>query len=147
MALLFVPFTCMWSVMSVGNIFIRPFFIGQPSVIPISFGIPFLLGSVILIAMCLMSLGGKVEVERDGDDGKVFVGFWEIGWSRRFKWSGIDEIREDRANNTGGVFQWNRNFRKVILIEGETRIAFGSGLSGERRYFLLQGLKRLRMAR
>lgn len=142
-AIILVLIAGLWS-KSVGSIFIRPLWSGQFTIIPTSFIIPFLLGSILLIAMSLMSIAGKVEVERDGDDGKVFVGLWEVGWSSRFRWSEIESIREDRTSIGAG---FNRYPARVIVIEAATRVAFGSRLSAERRYFLLQGLKRLRMTR
>jgi hypothetical protein len=135
-ALFLVPFTCVWAGASVGGMYVLPLLRGQPLTEGF-FGIPFLLGSAFLVAQCIMAIAGKVEVSREGDRCSVFTGIGPIGWTRRVNWSHIHTVRED-------VSASGRSTKKVIVLEGGTRVAFGSELNEERRYFLLTGLKRLK---
>ena len=136
MAFLVVPFVCVWASLS-----LRGFFgaarNGSP---PALFALPFLLIAAMVIAQAAMTVLGKVEVRRDGDDCVVFTGIGWLGWTRRFRWSELQTIREDTVRR-------GRSTARAILLEGHSRIAFGSMLSADRRYFLMRALERLARAK
>lgn len=133
-ALFLIPFMGVWSGTSLGGIYGSQIIKGEFDLFRSLFGIPFLLGTVMLGSVALMAVFGKVEVTI-GRTSAVFVGIGPVGWTRRFDWSTVTSIRED---SNGG-----RGSSKVIVLEGKDRLAFGTGLNESRRYFLLRTLKQL----
>jgi hypothetical protein len=139
MALFFIPFTCAWSGMSMSGIYGTQIKSGHFDPSSSLFGLPFLIGTVCLVSVCAMMIAGKVEVTRSGDMLSVFSGVGLLGWTRSFRWSDFDSVREEVRRNG-----WNGNFSRqgpVILLEGRRRVAFGSMWNDERRYFVLSALR------
>jgi hypothetical protein len=81
-----------------------------------------------------------VRVTRQGDDLEVFTGVGQIGRRRKYRWQDIRTVRED-ASPSGA--RWGRNQGRCIFLEGATRAAFGSMLTEQRRYFMLQVLRKM----
>ncbi|MEX0715199.1 MAG: hypothetical protein WD066_01360, partial [Planctomycetaceae bacterium] len=106
------------------------------------FGIPFVLGSVFLWTVTLMAVCGKVVVGVIDDQGTVFVGVGSIGWRRRFDWREVNCIREE--SHTAG---YPGGYMRGILLEGKSRLKFGTNLNEQRRYFMLNALKYLKTTR
>ena len=136
-ALILVPFALVWSGGSLGGIYGTQIAKGQFELGQSLFGIPFLIGSLVLVPIALMTIFGKVVVRRSGDQGSVFIGFGLIGWTRRFRWSEIRAVRSTLST-------WQQNGRNMPLIElqGSKPIRFGSQLSENRRNFMIAVLKR-----
>jgi len=139
-ALFLVPFTCVWAGMSVGSIYGKQLMSGRFNPTESFMGLPFLIGSIFLVGWCAMNLVGKVEVTQNGDRLMVFTGVGSIGWTRNFSFSDFNSVREDRS---GGRYGINGRQSQVILLEGKRRATFGSMLSEERRYFLLNALRKM----
>jgi hypothetical protein len=139
MALFLVPFTCMWAGGSLGGIYGRQITSRQFDFSSSMFGLPFLIGSVVLVAVCAMSVAGKVEVTQSGNRLSVFMGVGWLGWTRSYLWSDFNSVREDSSR---GGFNWNQQGR-MILLEGKRRAAFGATLSEERRYFMLNAVRKM----
>jgi len=138
-AFFLVPFVLVWSVTSVGTIYGRQVANGEFSVAQSLFGIPFLLGAVVVGSMAAMHAFGRVTVTRSGGSGTVFTGVGSIGWTRRFSWTDVRAIRE--YNSPHG----SRGRRPATLIEIELatgsaepkHLRFGSLLSDNRRRFII----------
>jgi hypothetical protein len=101
------------------------------------FGIPFLIGSCFLVSFCAMMVLGKVTVSVHGDRLAVFTGVGPFGLTRTGNLSDYKTVREDFGY---GSMNSNRSSR-VVRLEGNRSMAFGSMLSNERRYFLVGALK------
>ena len=86
-----------------------------------------------------MTVAGKVTVTRQADRLSIFTGVGWLGWTENYAWSDFRTIREDLA---GGTSQWNRQMR-VIVMEGARRATFGALWSGDRRYFVLNALRKM----
>lgn len=140
-AFFMVPFMLIWSGGSLGGIYGTQIVKGEFDLTSSLFGIPFLLGSILFWVVALMAVCGKLEITI-GRDSKVFLGIGPLGWTRRFDWSGVNAIREDFAM-TGN----NGKLQAGIVMEGRTRIKFGTGLNEKRRYFVLNALKHLKAER
>jgi len=136
-ALFLVPFAAVWSGGSLGGLYGSQIIKGKFELLPSLFGIPFLLGSCLLVTLASMSACGKVVVRRSGDDGSIFQGVGPFGWTRRFRWSDIKAVRV-------GSKKWKQNGRNDSFIELEATkpIRFGSLLSETRRDFIVAVLKR-----
>lgn len=141
-ALFLVPFMCVWSGFSLGGIYGSQIVAGKFNLLLSLFGIPFVLGTILFGSIAVMSVLGKVIVSVDRNAGTIFTGVGRIGWMRRFDWEEITRIEEDllsyRNSGSSGL---------VISMVGKSRTKFGSMLSDERRFFLLQGLRKLLFSR
>ncbi|MDR0322487.1 MAG: hypothetical protein LBI28_13385 [Treponema sp.] len=137
-ALFLVPFMIVWSGGSIGGIYIMQMITGEFNLFLSLCGIPFLIGSIFLLATTLMTVVGKVEIVI-GDDSYVFTGVGKIGIKKRFDWKSVVRIYEDKNTVTG--FFSNNRYSSSIYLEGKTRIRFGNGLKEEHKYFLLTALR------
>ena len=142
-AFFLVPFTLVWSGGSLGGIYGTQIAKGALDWKLCLFGLPFLLGSLLLVPLALLCVCGKIVVRREGDRGEVFTGIGRIGWTRRFRWSEVKAVRRS-------LTKWQQNNRRVPLIEielGTKSLRFGSQLTSQRREFLLRALKQVAEAR
>ncbi|KJZ09228.1 hypothetical protein TW85_22035 [Marinomonas sp. S3726] len=130
MALYIVPFTLVWSGFSLSGIYgsqiINREFILEQSLV----GLPFLIGSICLVTIALMSIFGRTLVSYEQGKVRVFMGIGAIGWNRKADWNSIDNIKEGDFHRT-----------KYLALEGKQRLNFGWGISSEKRYFVCNYLK------
>lgn len=136
-AFFLVPFACAWSWSTVGQSF--AFHIANDDfTLTTAVGeLPFLVGSVLLCAVALMSVCGKVVVLCDHDEGCVFVGVGPFEWPRFFNWASVTAVKEEALS-----FGYPGNSGMAIAIIGQTRLKFGGMLTDSRRYYLLQCLRK-----
>ncbi len=133
-----VPFSAVWIGGSMGGIYGAQIVSGQLDPTLSLFGVPFVIGSMVLGAFTAMKIVGKVVNSAEGYDGSIFTGVGGYGWKRNFSWSDVDRVRED----VGSMMGQNAH-HQVIRLEGRRRISFGFMLSDEKRYFLLKTLETL----
>ena len=137
MALFFIPFTVAWSGVSLGGIYGSQIVHHKFDLMASLFGLPFLVGTIALIGLILMSVAGSVVLSStDGDTLVVWLGVGSMGWRRRVKIAAGSRIGDgvwDSTNGGGGF--------TCIAIEGLQSIRFGSKLRYARRVFLLQTLR------
>ncbi len=129
-AVFLVPFTLVWAGFSLSGIYGSQIVSGEFDPGASLFGIPFLIGSVFLIELTLMSLFGKSLVSVENSRGLVFMGIGSIGWYRRFNWDNVSEIIENHGEQY-----------RSIALEGAKRITFGWGLSEEQTYYMANILR------
>lgn len=139
MALFLIPFTCVWSGLSMSGIYGSQIVKGEFNLSGSLFGIPFLLGTVFLVSWCAMTVAGQVVVTRHSDQLTIFTGVGSIGWTRTCSLSDFSIVREGYAGMNS--WNWNRRQGPSIRLEGKRAVAFGSTLSTDRRYFLLKVLE------
>lgn len=137
-AFILVPFMLVWSSGSLGGIYGSQISQGKFDIFMSLFGIPFIVGSVLFWSAALMAIFGKVVLTLDRQGGKIFTGIGNIGITQRFIWSEVSNISQ-QTNYSRSL----RNADSVIAIEGKKRITFGSGLSDDRRYYILHALKKI----
>ena len=138
LAIFFVPFMLVWSGGSLGGIYGSQIYQGRFDLIQSLFGIPFLLGSVILGSYALMTLLGRVVVRISGGEGLIFTGIGPLGWQRQFRAADIQRVKEKRSMFRSG----GQNLHAILLV-GKQPMVFGSLLNDERRYFVLSALRQL----
>jgi hypothetical protein len=138
LAVFLVPFTCVWSGFSMSSIYGQQIASRHFAPFESLFGIPFLFGTCMLVSFCAMTIAGRIAVTRQADRLSIFTGVGWLGWTRNYSWSDFRSVREDVA----GMASWNRQGR-VIVMEGARRAAFGSLWSGDRRYFVLNALRKM----
>lgn len=137
-ALFLVPFMVVWSGGSLGGLYGTQIANGEFDLFMTLFSIPFLIGSVVFWSLTLMVIFGKIEITFDKEGGTVFTGIGKIGIKRHFIWKEISSIEEGSYN-----LQYPGKAGNAIVMKGKKRIRFGMGLNEERKYYLLQTLKKL----
>lgn len=85
-------FLTFWGGFSVGGIYVTPFLNGQLDLQNCLFGLPFLLGSVVLFSMVMFSFFGRVVMQKQQRTLKYFVGVAGIGIYRRFDLDALQGI-------------------------------------------------------
>ena len=140
-ALLLVPFTAVWSGFSMFGIYGTQIAKGQFNLFSSLFGLPFLVGTIFLVSLCMMMICGRVVVSVQDNRGEVFVGVGPIGRRRRFAWNEVQSISEEYSRYRSG------NWQQGIALAGKSRLLFGTPLSDERRYFILNVLKAMKEKR
>ena len=130
MAIFLVPFTMVWAGGSLSGIYGSQIVKGEFDPGQSLFGIPFLLGSVVLITITLMSVFGRTLISNQDGKALVFMGIGSIGWYRRFDWRNIDRVIETSKG------QYNH-----IALEGSKRMNFAWGLSSKKQYYVANLLR------
>lgn len=97
-----------------------------------------LLLCVVLLSYAAFMVAGKVRVRRDGDELEIVTRVGPIGWTRRRRWSEIRTVQEETT-----TAPWGQRSARCIVLDGVTRTAFGSTLSTERRYFMVNVLRKM----
>ena len=136
-AFFLVPFMLIWSGGSLGGIYGTQIVSQNFNLIQSLFGIPFLLGTLVLGFFTLLTLFGKVELTIDRQGGKVFTGIGRLGKSKTFAWHEVKRIHKSREVNS------TRKQQGQIVIDAAQPIRFGLGLSQERRYYIFHALKKI----
>ena len=139
MALFLIPFVCVWSGLSIGSIYGSQIANQEFSLFESLLGLPFLIGTLFLLKMVLMSIFGKVEIHTNRQGGTIFTGIGAIGKKQTFLWREVSKI------DNGISRPWfQRNDQEAIVIEGATSLIFGVDLNQERRYYILSALKKMK---
>lgn len=134
-----IPFTCVWSGFSLGSIYGSQIVAQEFSLFESLFGIPFLLGTLMMLKMILISIFGKVEIQADRNGGTIFTGIGSIGKKQSFLWREVSTI------NNGIHRPWFQRYdHEVISMQGASSYIFGGDLNEQRRYYLLSALKKLK---
>jgi hypothetical protein len=137
-AFFLVPFMCVWSGLSMSGIYGTQIIKGHFNPIMSLFGLPFLIGTIVLLGASLMCIFGKIVVRVDGNSGVIFNGIGPIGWRRRFQWDRVTAIRltqAARSDNSNKI--WYR-----ITLDGDKPINFASAIKRERLDFIAAVLRK-----
>ncbi len=135
-----IPFMAVWSGFSLGGIYGHQIYSGQFSWLLSLFGLPFVLGTVILLHEVLMRLWGEVRLTRRGDEVEVFTGYFNRGHRQSIRLSEVEFVREE--TDTSG-----ESTTTTIVVGGKQQVALGSELSAKRRQFVLGALRQWRRQR
>ncbi|WP_394154364.1 hypothetical protein [Vibrio maritimus] len=130
MALFLVPFTLVWAGGSLSGIYGTQLENGEFDPSLSLLGLPFLIGSIVLISITLMSLFGRTYVSNKNGKALIFIGIGSVGWYRRFDWKNIDRVKDSESRQ-----------HKLISLEGNKRLNLGWGLSSEKLYYMSNFLK------
>ena len=137
-----VPFMCVWSGFSLGGIYGSQFLKGHFDLGNSLMGIPFVLGTLLFGTQAVMSACGHVSIALIGDEGSIFEGVGPLGWTRRFRWSDLESVREGRASYLSGRGRQNDLLIALHFKSGsQPPLRFGTMLSEERRWFLMWALR------
>jgi hypothetical protein len=138
-AFLLVPFMCVWSGFSLNGIYGTQIRKGVFDLSSSLLGLPFLMGTFLFGGMAIMRCCGRIVVTKENDEGAVFEGVGPIGWTRRFRWSDVESIRESETRGGRGGVQ------KLIALDfrpvGRDCLKFGTLLTAERRWYIIAVLR------
>jgi hypothetical protein len=130
-----IPFAAAWSGFSLGGIYGGQIESHQFNPAISLFGLPFIVGSVVLWSVALMYLAGKVVVECDGNELKVFTGIGGIGARTSVPLESV------RAVDTVRTRSGRSGFSDAIGVEARKDFKFGSLLSYTRQRFLVKVIR------
>jgi hypothetical protein len=85
--LFLIPFAAFWSGGSMWGIYGTQFMKGKFDLGQSLFGLPFLIGSIVLVGIIVYLLVGKWQIALGDGAGSVFVGVGTLGWTRYFTYN------------------------------------------------------------
>jgi len=122
--LFLIPFTAFWSGLSMWGIYIQPLLQGRLEWGKMLFGVPFLLGTIVLTFSILMCLFGKWVITLENGMGTVFVGVGRIGWTRAFSYGRNTLV----TLKSSGIYQNDVPMKGICLKDEQGEIGFGSSI-------------------
>lgn len=136
-----VPFTLLWSGGSLGGIFIAPLMQVKP-VENALFGIPFLIGTVVLLGVIAFLLAGGWRIRVSGNEGTAFCGI-AFGWTRRFI---LDRTSQITLANCGASVN-DKPVPCIRIDTGSTSCAFGAFIHEDSKHYIAARLRQLAQKR
>lgn len=134
-ALFFIPFTLAWGGGSMAGIYGTQILNLKFSLVQSLFGLPFLMGTIALTALSLMTVLGNIVVTLTNYECTVFTGIGSLGIIKTCKLSENTEIEEQNYTSN------NNNQNSIIQITGINQISFGSFLKREQKIFVIKLLR------
>lgn len=139
-ALLFlIPFTAFWSGLSMFGIYGTQIKEGAFDPARSLFGVPFLLGTIVLLSIILFGLFGRWRIAFSGGVLSVALEIGPFGWTRRL-------ICDSSATVGIKTATWQKNNVPQKLIEVEclgNKLRFGSPLPEDAKVFVAETLRRM----
>ena len=123
-ALIFlIPFTALWGGFSLAGIYGSQIKRGHFDLHQSLFGLPFLLGTVVLCSVIMFLLFGRWEVKLRRGEGTVFTGVGPAGWRRRFAFGPGVQVSLEQSS-----FEVNHQRQEAIVVtqSGQKLISFGA---------------------
>jgi hypothetical protein len=130
--LFLIPFTLLWGGFSVGLIYGSQIWKGKFDPHLSLFGIPFLIGTIVLLCIIIYLIFGKWVIRLDQGAGTVFMSVGSLGWTRRFTYDRSTSVTL-RLTNT----QVNNVPQKAIAVRtGDKEWMFGTFIKDEAKQFI-----------
>lgn len=133
-----IPFTALWSGISMFGIYGTQIRKGEFDLGQSLFGLPFLLGTVVLLGVIVFLLFGRWKTTLEKGAGRVSVGVGPIGWTRAFSYN-RDSLITLRTTDV----RVNQIPQKGILVRNGTQdFVFGTILKEEAKVFIAAAIMR-----
>lgn len=133
-ALFLVPFTLFWAGGSLGGIYGTQIAKGEFNLVMSLFGIPFLAGSVILVALTVMTVSGRRVVELVGGKFSIRTGALGIYRNQSAAWDDVLSCRLTEATSRGRS-SYTTTYQVEVEVEGGKTLKLG-GTGAERETVL-----------
>ncbi len=130
--LFLIPFTAVWSGFSMWGLYIQPLMQDPIDWSRMLFGIPFLLGTIVLVSVILFCLFGKWVITLDNGNGMVFVGLGPIGRTRTFRY-GRDTLV---SLKNSGISQNNVPLKGICIRNEQEELIFGSSIEEKSKLYI-----------
>ncbi len=136
--LFLIPFTALWSGMSMWGIYGRQFVQGKFDPAQSLFGLPFLFGTIVLLTVITYLLFGHWRINVGRGECEIFNGVGPLGRRRRIRLERASLVRMETSKlKVNNVTQQN-----VVITTGDEQLKFGATLPVEVRAFLAAVLQR-----
>lgn len=130
--LFLIPFTLLWSGGSLGGIYGKQIMRGTFDPEDSLFGLPFLIGTIVLLSILAYCLFGVWKIRLSQGTGTVFTGVGPLGWTRNFSFS-----RESLVTLQPGSVKVNNVRQKAICIKSAgTDFLFGATIQDDAKRFI-----------
>lgn len=133
-ALFLVPFTLVWAGGSLGGIYGSQLAKGEFNLLMSLFGLPFLAGSVFLVAMTAMTVAGRSVVEQAGGKFSIRTGALGVYRTQAAAWDEVLACRLTEASRRGRT-SYNTTYQVEVDVEGGRTLKLG-GAGAERATML-----------
>ena len=135
LVLFLIPFTCLWGGGSMTGIYIVPLVKGKVEPFMMLFGLPFLLGTIVLAYVNAFCLFGSTIIVVGRSESYVSTGVGPLRWKRTFD---LGSVRTVSLKDT--QMRNNRQTMKVIELnlEDNSKVEFGSYMDDTARKFIAQ---------
>ena len=127
-----IPFTALWSGMSMFGIYGKQLQRGAFNLHDSLFGLPFLIGTVVLVSVILFLLFGGWRIRFALDVCEVSVGVGPFRWTRRQSYD-----RNSRVSLQTSSVRVNNVLQEVICLEtGDQSLKFGSLIREDAKLYI-----------
>ncbi|MCK5529403.1 MAG: hypothetical protein KAI74_06940 [Kiritimatiellae bacterium] len=127
-----IPFTALWSGLSMTGIYGTQIKKGTFNLAESLFGLPFLIGTIVLLSIILFCLFGKVVVSLNQGVGSVFTGVGTLGWTRHFSYDKHTLVSLKRTNvRVNNVQQVG-----ISITNDSSKLIFGTMLKKDAKEFI-----------
>ena len=133
-AFFLVPFTMFWAGGSVGGIYGTQIAKGEFNLWISLFGLPFLVGSIFLIAITMMTVAGRCVVELAGGKFSIRTGALGVYRTQSAAWDDVVSCRLTEATSRGRS-SYTTTYQVEVEVEGGKPLKFG-GTGAERETVL-----------
>ena len=133
-AIFLVPFTLFWAGGSLGGIYGMQIAKGEFNLVMSLFGLPFLAGSVFLIALTVMTVAGRCVVELAGGQFSIRTGAMGIYRTQSVAWDDVLSCRLTEATSRGRS-SYSPTYKVEVAFEGGKTLKLG-GTEAEREKLL-----------
>lgn len=133
-AFFLVPFTLFWAGGSLGGIYGTQIAKGKFELVQSLFGLPFLAGSVFLVAFTVMAVAGRCVVELAGGRLTVRTGALGVYRRRSVAWADVLSCRLTETSRRGRN-AYSTTYQVEVVVEGDKPLAF-AGTGSERATIL-----------
>jgi hypothetical protein len=130
--LFLIPFTAIWSGGSLWLKFAPQIRNGNFNLAETLSGLPFLLGTVILLAYVAGVAFGRWVVKLNQGDGEVFFGVGSLGWARHFSYRNTSVVRFIATS----AKVWGKRQNGILVRTGEDNFVFGTTIKDDVRWFM-----------
>ena len=129
-AFFLVPFTLFWAGGSLGGIYGTQIAKGKIELLQSLFGLPFLVGSVFLIAVTAMAVAGRSVVELAGGRLNLRTGALGIYRTKSADWRDVRGCRLTEVTRRGRS-SYSTSYQLEVAVEGAEPLRFGVGAERE----------------
>ena len=112
-----VPFTLVWAGGSLGGLYGTQIAKGQFNLMMSLFGLPFLAGSIFLIALTVMAVAGRCVVELAGGKFSIRLGALGVYRTQSAAWEDVLSCRLTEASRRGRN-SYTTTYRVEVAVEG-----------------------------
>jgi hypothetical protein len=134
-----IPFTAMWSGFSMTGIYGRQFAKGEFDLASSLFGLPFLIGTIVLVSVIVFMLLGRWRFSYNRGLLEVATEVGPVGWTRRLACD-----KSARVSIKASAWRKNNIPQNQIHVECQgNSLKFGAMIPEDRKTYLAEAIRRM----